>query len=163
MVNSREKGKRYERHVASLFKAEGYDARRGQQFCGANGDADVIGVPGIHIEAKHQERMQLYDWVSQSKADAREGEIPIVIHRKNNSADLVTMEFGDWIQMYKEWDSSDDVVHIVRCKDCQHQKFYINDNESFHCEQSGVVNMHMEDGDGEFFCKYGERRAEEDA
>lgn len=57
----------------------------------------------------------------------------------------------------------DDVVHIVRCKDCQHQKFYINDNESFCCEKSGVVNMHMEDGDGEFFCKYGERRTEEDA
>lgn len=106
MVNSREKGKRYERHVASLFKAEGYDARRGQQFCGANGDADVIGVPGIHIEAKHQETMRLYDWMSQSKADAREGEIPIVIHRKNNSADLVTMEFGDWIRLYREWECS---------------------------------------------------------
>jgi hypothetical protein len=26
MTNSREKGKRYERHVAGLFKAEGYDA-----------------------------------------------------------------------------------------------------------------------------------------
>ncbi len=108
MVNSREKGKRYERHVASLFKAEGYDARRGQQYSGANGDADVIGVPGIHIEAKHQEAMRLYDWMSQSKADAREGEIPIVIHRKNNSADLVTMEFGDWIRLYREWEAGQD-------------------------------------------------------
>ena len=31
MVNSRQKGASYERHVAGLFKAEGYDARRGQQ------------------------------------------------------------------------------------------------------------------------------------
>ena len=52
MVNSRQKGASYERHVAGLFKAEGYDARRGQQFCGINGDADVIGIPGIHIECK---------------------------------------------------------------------------------------------------------------
>lgn len=47
---------------------------------------------------------------------------------------------------------------VVHCKDCRHQRFYINDKESFHCDKSGVVNMHMEDGDGEFFCKYGERR-----
>ena len=106
MVNRREKGKRYERHCVSLFKAEGYDARRSQQFCGANGDADIVGVPGIHIECKHQERMQLYDWMSQSKADAREGEIPIVIHRKNNHADLVTMEFADWCRLYREWECS---------------------------------------------------------
>lgn len=106
MINRREKGKRYERHVASLFRAEGYDARRGQQFSGANGDADVIGVRGIHIEAKHQETMRLYDWMAQAKADARDGELPVVIHRKNNSADLVTMEFSDWIRLYREWECS---------------------------------------------------------
>ena len=106
MTNRREKGKRYERHVAGLFRAEGYEARRGQQYSGANGDADVIGVRGLHIECKHQERMQLYDWMSQSKADARDGEIPIVIHKRNDHADLVTMEFGDWIRLYREWECS---------------------------------------------------------
>ena len=105
MTNSRKKGKRYELHVAGLFKAEGYDARRGQQFCGIEGDADVIGVPKIHIEAKHQEQMRLYDWMSQSKRDAKDGEIPIVIHKKNNHNDLVTMEFADWIQLYREWEA----------------------------------------------------------
>ena len=103
MTNSREKGKRYERHVASLFKAEGYDARRGQQYSGIGGD-DVVGVPHIHVECKHQERMQLYDWMSQSKRDAKENEIPIVIHKKNNYNDLVTMEFSDWITLYREWE-----------------------------------------------------------
>lgn len=105
MVNSREKGKRYERHVAGLFKSEGYEARRGQQYCGSNGDADVVGVKGIHIECKHQERMQLYDWMSQAKSDAREGEVPVVIHRKNNCADLVTMEFSEWIKLYRAWEA----------------------------------------------------------
>ena len=103
-INSKQKGARFERSLASRLKEYGYDCRRGQQYCGANGDADVVGVPGIHIECKHQETMRLYDWMSQSKADAREGEIPIVIHRKNNSADLVTMEFCDWIRLYREWE-----------------------------------------------------------
>lgn len=105
MKNSREKGKRYELHVAGLFKAEGYDARRGQQFCGLNGDADVIGVPGIHIECKAVERLNLYDAISQAKHDAREGEIPVVIHKKNHCADLVTMEFTDWIRLFREWEA----------------------------------------------------------
>lgn len=106
MTNSREKGKRYERHVASLFKEEGYEARRGQQYCGLEGDADVVGVPLIHIECKHNERLNLYDAIAQSKRDAKDGETPVVIHRKNYCNDLVTMEWQDWIKMYREYEMS---------------------------------------------------------
>ena len=105
MTNSREKGKRFERLVAGLFRSIGYKARRGQQYCGANGDADVIGVPGIHIECKAVEKLNLYDAMSQAKADAREGELPVVIHKKNNCKVLVTMEFEDWAALYREWES----------------------------------------------------------
>ena len=42
----REKGKRGERELAGVFREYGYDARRGQQYCGAAGNADVIGLPG---------------------------------------------------------------------------------------------------------------------
>lgn len=105
MTNSREKGKRYERHVAGLFRDEGYDsARRGQQYSGIGGD-DVVGVPHIHVECKHQEKMKLYDWMAQSKKDAKGGELPIVVHKRNNCADLVTMEFADWVQLYREWEA----------------------------------------------------------
>lgn len=108
MTNSRDKGKRYERHVAGLFKSEGYDARRGQQYCGLEGDADVVGVPLLHIECKHQERMQLYDWIAQAKRDARDGETPVVIHKKNHCNDLVTMEFQDWIKLFREWEAGNE-------------------------------------------------------
>ena len=105
MTNSREKGKRFERLVAGLFRSIGYEARRGQQYCGANGDADVVGVPGIHIECKAVEKLNLYDAMSQAKADAREGELPVVIHKKNNCKVLVTMEFDDWAALYREWEA----------------------------------------------------------
>lgn len=104
MVNSREKGKRYERHVASIFKNEGYDARRGQQYNGLDGE-DVVGVPGIHIECKAVERLNIYDAIAQAKRDAN-GKLPVVIHKKNNCKDLVTMEFTDWIELYREWECS---------------------------------------------------------
>ena len=104
-INSKEKGKRYERHVASLFRNEGYEARRSQQYAGINNDADVVGVPLIHIECKHNERLNLYDAIAQSKRDAKDGEVPVVIHRKNYCNDLVTMEFTEWIKLYREWEA----------------------------------------------------------
>lgn len=108
MVNRRQKGASYERHVAGLFRAEGYEARRGQQYSGANGDADVIGVRGLHLECKAVERLNLYDAMAQAKRDARDGEIPVVIHKKNYCKDLVTMEFTEWIKLYRAWEVEHD-------------------------------------------------------
>ena len=109
MVNSRNKGAAYERHVAGLFRTYNYKARRGQQFSGLNGDADVVGVPYIHIECKAVERLNLYDAIAQAKRDARQGELPVVIHKKNYCNDLVTMEFEDWIRLYVEWEAGHNV------------------------------------------------------
>ena len=108
-IKSIEKGKRFERALAKKFREYGYECRRGQQYCGANGDADVIGAPYIHIEAKAVERMQLYDWMDQAKRDAKlgnEGRLPAVFHKKNNADILVTMTFDDWMQIYREYEAS---------------------------------------------------------
>ena len=106
MTNSKQKGARFERLLASKLRDYGYEARRGQQYCGSNGDADVVGLPYIHIEAKHQERMCLYDWMEQAKRDARSGEYPVVFHKKNNADILVTMTFDDFMEIYKEFEAS---------------------------------------------------------
>ena len=109
MVNSKAKGARFERHLASKFREYGFDCRRGQQYCGANGDADVVGLPGIHVEAKHQERMQLYDWMAQAKRDAAgKGNLPAVFHKKNNAEILVTMTLEGWMNLYREWQAGFD-------------------------------------------------------
>lgn len=89
--------------MSRKLKEYGYDTRRGQQFCGANGDADVVGLPCIHIECKRVERLNLEDAMAQSKHDAREDEIPVVMHRKNNCEWLVTMRLIDWMELYREW------------------------------------------------------------
>ena len=101
-MNSRDKGCRGERELANKLKEYGFDTRRGQQFCGANGDADVVGLDGIHIEVKRTERLSLYDALSQAKSDAREGEMPVVVHRKNNCEWVVVQPLEDWIALYKE-------------------------------------------------------------
>lgn len=103
-INSRAKGARGERELSSKLKEFGYDCRRGQQYCGANGDADVVGLPGIHIECKRVERINLYDALAQARSDAKDGETPTVFHRKDRSEWLVTMSLDDWMKLYKEWE-----------------------------------------------------------
>ena len=106
---SREKGKRFERALASRFREYGYNARRTAQYCGNTGDAsDVVGLPGIHVEAKHVEKMSLYEWMAQAIRDAEaggKGNLPAVFHKKNNADILVTMRFEDWMNLYTEWEA----------------------------------------------------------
>lgn len=100
-MNSRAKGASGERSLAHVLQGYGFEARRGCQFSGANGDPDVVGLPGIHIECKRVERLNIYEAVEQSKRDAREGELPAVFHRKNRKEWLVTMPLTEWMKIYK--------------------------------------------------------------
>lgn len=103
MVNSKRKGAKGERELSAKLKEYGFNTRRGQQYCGANGDADVVGLEGIHIECKRVEHLRLYDAVSQAKADARDGEMPTVFHRKNKCEWLVTVTLGDYMKLYRAY------------------------------------------------------------
>ena len=104
-MNSREKGAEGERKLAGILRDEyGFSgARRGQQYSGANGDADVVGLPGIHIECKRVEKLNLDSAMNQSTRDARDGEFPTVFHRKNRTEWKVTMYLGDWMKLYKAY------------------------------------------------------------
>ena len=104
-VNSRQKGARFERTLAAKLREYGYNCRRGQQYCGANGDADVVGLPFVHVEAKAQERMQLYDWIEQAKRDAKNGELPVVFHKKNHCEILASMPFDVFMEIYREYEA----------------------------------------------------------
>lgn len=104
---SREKGKKGERELANLLKDEGYDCKRGQQFCGINGNADVIGLNGIHIECKRVEKLNLRKAMKQAINDSKNEDIPAVFHRTNREDWKVTMLFSDWIKLYREWESGE--------------------------------------------------------
>lgn len=103
-INSRNKGRRGEQELAKELRSYGYaEARRGQQFSGSNGDADVVGIPKVHIEVKRTEALNLDAAMEQSISDAREGEIPVVVHRKNRKPWKVTQLLPDWMEMTKDW------------------------------------------------------------
>lgn len=88
--------------MSKLLQEQGFMARRGQQYCGANGDADVVGLDGIHIECKRVEKLNLYAAMNQAKQDKKEDEKPAVFHRRDRKEWLVTMTFEDWMELYKK-------------------------------------------------------------
>lgn len=102
LINSKAKGAKGERELSNKLKEYGFDTRRGQQYCGANGDADVVGLPNIHIECKRVQALNLYNAMAQAKSDAKESEFPTIFHRKDRCEWLVTMTLDDWIKLYKE-------------------------------------------------------------
>ena len=102
---SRDKGKIGERELAGYLREYGYECRRGVQYCGRTGAADVVGLPGIHIECKRVERLNIEDAMSQSKRDAQGNEIPTVMHRKNHCEWLVTLTLESFMKIYVEWEA----------------------------------------------------------
>lgn len=101
-MKSRRKGKLGELEVADLLRENGFkDARRSQQYAGINGDSDVVGLPGIHIESKRTERLGLWQAVDQAKAEARGSDIPTVWHRSSRRPWIVILAAKDFLQILK--------------------------------------------------------------
>lgn len=100
-TNSRRKGKTGELELSHKLKEYGYDTRRSVQYNGKDGQADVVGLPNIHIECKRVEKLNLYDAMEQAKRDAKGGNLPTVFHRKNRQNWLVTMELDDFMKLYQ--------------------------------------------------------------
>ena len=58
------------------MRANGYCARRGQQFCGSAESPDVIcdSLPWIHFEVKAVERLNIEEAMEQARRDAGKSE-----------------------------------------------------------------------------------------
>lgn len=118
-INSRRKGVVGETEIAHILNGYGYETRRGQQFSAANGDADVVGLPGIHLEIKRVERLNIDKALEQSIRDTYADEIrqgidliPVVMHRSNSDHKKdstkgtwkVTLRLDDFMKLYQAWD-----------------------------------------------------------
>ena len=100
MTNSNRKGKTGERDLAEKLRAYGYEARRGVQYSGLTGAADVVGLPGVHIEVKRYKTItdsQLQEALRQAIRDARPGEVPAVFYREDRKKWRVYMLAVDFV------------------------------------------------------------------
>jgi hypothetical protein len=97
-INSRQKGARGERQFAQWLR-ENFNcpnAKRGQQYCGLAGNADVIeGFPNTHAEVKFVQALNVSKAMTQAIRDCKPGCIPYVAHKKNREEMLITVQAKD--------------------------------------------------------------------
>ena len=102
MINSKKKGAAGEREFANYCKDKGFDVRRTAQYNGKEleSKADVVGIPGIHVEVKRVEKLNIHTAMEQAVRDNHGKEVPIVAHRKNHKPWLITMMADDWFKLF---------------------------------------------------------------
>ena len=112
-ASSQRKGAVGERELAGILRQYGYNIQRGGMVFGDV--PDLIGLPGIHIECKRVQSLNLDAAMDQSIRDAhkfKDGH-PVVIHRKNFESGTskgkwkVTMLLDDWLEIYNNSDHPD--------------------------------------------------------
>ena len=101
-INSRAKGARAERDLSSFLREKlGWTARRTAQRMGKSGAAsDVVveEVPGLHLECKMVERLNLEKAMEQAVRDCL-NKIPVVCHRKCRGEWMLTVHLKDLRQL----------------------------------------------------------------
>jgi len=90
------KGADAEREVAAvLSELFGVEVKRGASpYLPGIVAPDVYGLPGVHVEVKRRERVELPAALRQAKRDAQ-GKVAAVAHRGNRCPWLVTVELAD--------------------------------------------------------------------
>ena len=101
--SSARKGANGERELAAVLREYGYNIERGGSM--SFGEVpDLTGLPGIHIEVKRRERLNVPEAVKQAQRDSerfKDG-APAVFHRRNRESWLVTMRLVDWLALYQK-------------------------------------------------------------
>lgn len=86
-----------------MLREHGYEIERGGSL--SFGEVpDLVGLPGVHIEVKRVERLNVGEAMNQAIRDAekfRDG-IPALFHRRNRHPWLVTMRLEDWMGLYRQ-------------------------------------------------------------
>ena len=93
---SREKGKRGEREVAQALRDLGFDARRTQQYAGADGTADIrSSISGTHWEVKRYAKIAALRFLDQARRDAPPGDVAVVACREDGGPWVIQVELAN--------------------------------------------------------------------
>ena len=103
-INSKNKGARGELLWRDVLKSKGFTARRGQQYCGANGDSDVIceELSKIHFEVKFVQNFNARKALEQAKSDAKGGKMPVVVQKSAHKDWIAVMDAETFLELIAE-------------------------------------------------------------
>ena len=105
-LRSRNKGKRGEKEFADWLVGLGIGmtARRGAQHKGGpdSPDVQVDQLPEVHFEVKRSERLRLYPSYEQAVEDTKEGQLPVLVCRRNRKPWLAVLLAEDLLYLLRD-------------------------------------------------------------
>ena len=107
---SQRKGAEGERELAAILRGYGYEIARGGSL--SFGEVpDLTGLPGVHIEVKRVERLNVPEAMRQAVRDSerfRDG-LPALFHRRSREPWLVTLRIEVFMALYGQKGSEPDL------------------------------------------------------
>jgi len=108
--SSQQKGKRFEREVAKQInkKFENANCRRTPLSGGMDFKGDICSINDNSIvsefsfECKNQEKLNIWKALEQSRNDAPQRTMPVVVFTKNHEKDYIALELEDFLNIIKE-------------------------------------------------------------
>lgn len=88
--------------LSRILQSHGYDVEPGRAL--SYGEVpDLSGLPGVHVEVKRVERLNVPEAMAQAIRDSEKFNdgTPVLFHRRSRSPWLVTMLMEDWLTLYK--------------------------------------------------------------
>jgi hypothetical protein len=99
-VNSRAKGKRAELALAQILVPYWPEVCRNIDQFGSKKN-DLNGVPGVHLQVKHVESLNIWKALEQAITEADPKDVPIVAFKRNRSPWYAAMELDELIPLLR--------------------------------------------------------------
>lgn len=100
-MNSRDKGARGEREIVDAYRSAGYPAVRTPLSGGMQWKGDLIGVPGLGIEVKRNERLNIWAALDQCTVDTPLDHVPALHFRRSRSPWWVAIPLPEFIALWQ--------------------------------------------------------------
>lgn len=123
MVNARSKGQRAERQaidilqpvvneIYAMYGMQGDDIPTLQRntLQSDQGGYDIVGIPWLALEIKHQEKLQVDKWWEQTVRQAKCGAEPVLMYKQNNVKFRVRVMVT--VPIYKSSDCLSTVIEL---------------------------------------------------
>ena len=100
--SSQRKGVEGERELAGKLREYGYCIERGGSLSFGS-TPDLTGLPGIHIECKRVEKLNVQEAMQQAVRDSEHFHdgTPVLFHHRNRKSWLVTLRLEDFMSLYR--------------------------------------------------------------
>lgn len=103
---SKAKGRSAENAIVEWLREHGFPHAERRRMAGIHDRGDIAGVPGLVIEAKNAERIDLAGWTDEAVREARMDEYPVVWAKRRGRSSpgqwYVIMTGLDFTEMFRE-------------------------------------------------------------